>query len=169
MTAFIGQAQIGDFKEPGRRRGGAAGLVVLHPDGFQGAGLLALAKAQRQSHRPGLVLLARGGKELLLDQRRGDKAARSLWEVTHGEGLSSFRCGLQFIEALVPAGRRLLYRQGQGQQERRHRMPSNLRLLTFWARTCSNCRLSRSMTLWGPTNSTLGGRSVVKKELTVWW
>ena len=64
-AAFIGQAQIGDFKDPGRGGRRAAGLVVPHPDEFQGAGLLALSEAQRQSDRPGLVLFTRGGKELL--------------------------------------------------------------------------------------------------------
>ncbi len=92
MAAFIGQAQIGDFKYPGRGGRKAAGLVVLHPDEFQGAGLLALAKAQRQGDRPGLVLLAGGGKELLLSQGRGDKAGQIL--MGGDEGFEPFGCGL---------------------------------------------------------------------------
>lgn len=118
LAAFIGQAQIGDFKDPGRGGCRTAGLVVLDPDQFQGAGLLALPEAQRQGDRPGLVLLPGGRKELLLVKGRGDKIGQVL--MGGQEGLESCRRGLELSEDTVPVGRGLLHRQGQGQQERRH-------------------------------------------------
>ena len=151
-----------------KTRGGGGltiGLILAHPDEFQGPGLLVPAETEGQRHGLGFVLLPGRREELFFGQGLQEEGGQGLMAL--GDLFELVRGGLEFPQGPVPVRRESSTARAWGSNRGGIRMPSSNRDLTFWARTWSNCRLSRSMTFWRSMNSTLGGRSGRKKEVTV--
>ncbi len=119
MAAFIGQAQIGDFKNPGRGGRRTAGLVVLATRISSRAPASLPCRSSGAETPPRPCSSPRRRERVASRPGAGRQtSARSLWEVR--KGLRPATAVLSSAKTPVPVGRGLLHRQGQGQEERRH-------------------------------------------------